>query len=329
MRRLFLVAIGLAASAVALYLAVRSVDLDATLDTIAAARLAPLLAALVLLFFSMVLRSWRWQRLLPVSPPVRRILPVLLVGYLGNAVLPVRLGEPIRSYLLARREGLSSAGVFGTSILERIVDLATLALMAFLATLAIGAPMWLTQLTGAAGAVALAILVVLVFVGIGPLLRLLHRFVGPEPGGVIGRLLGPLERFAVGIGGQAHGASVGQAVAISVPIFLTDATVCWLVARSLGIDLGPAESLIVIAIGALGTSIPSAPGYLGTFELAVSSAAGALGVPAPQALALAVLLHAITLVPLAIAGAVSLLMLGSGGLGTLARATELERRPPG
>ena len=73
---------------------------------------------------------------------------------------------------------------------------------------------------------------------------------------------------------------------------------------------------------------PWLPGYLGTFELAVSSAAGALGVPAPQALALAVLLHAITLVPLAIAGAVSLLMLGSGGLGTLARATELERRPP-
>lgn len=325
MRRLVLALVGLAASAVALYLAVRSVDLAATVGAIAAASLAPLLAAVVLLFVSMVLRSWRWQRLLPVAPPVRRILPVLLVGYLGNAVLPARLGEPIRSYLLARREGLSSAGVFGTSILERIVDLATLALMAFVATLAIGAPSWLTQLTGAAAGVAWAVLAVLVFVGMGPLLRLLHRLVGPAPDGAVGRLLGPLERFAVGVAGQARGASVGQAVAISVPIWLTDSTTCWLVARSLGIDLGPAETLIVVAVGALGTSIPSAPGYVGTFELAVSSAAGALGVPAVQALALAVLLHAITLLPLAIAGAVSLLMLGSGGLGTLARATELER----
>jgi glycosyltransferase 2 family protein len=67
--------------------------------------------------------------------PVRRIVPVLLIGYLGNAVLPARLGEPIRAHLLARREGLSSALVFGTAVLERIIDLATLAIIAFAAAL--------------------------------------------------------------------------------------------------------------------------------------------------------------------------------------------------
>ena len=77
-------------------------------------------------------------------------------------------------------------------------------------------------------------------------------------------------------------------------------------ARSLGIELTPAESLIIVAVGALGTSIPSAPGYVGTYELAVSSAAAAFGVPPEAALAFAVLLHAVTLLPLAIAGAVSL-----------------------
>lgn len=194
MRRLILALIGLAASAIALYLALRSVDLAAIGDAIAAASSAPLLGAVLLVFVTMWLRSWRWQRLLPVAPPVRRILPVLLVGYLGNAVLPARLGEAIRSYLLARREGLSSAGVFGTAILERIVDLATLALMAFLATWAIDAPAWLTQLTGVAAALALSVVAVLVFVGMGPLLRLLHRVVGPVPGEVGNRLLGPLER---------------------------------------------------------------------------------------------------------------------------------------
>jgi uncharacterized membrane protein YbhN (UPF0104 family) len=90
------------------------------------------------------------------------------------------------------------------------------------------------------------------------------------------------------------------------------------------------ESLIVVAVGALGTSIPSAPGYVGTYELAVSSAVGAFGVPPESSLALAILLHAVTLLPLAIAGAVSLVMIGGGSsLTSLARATEPERRTPG
>jgi uncharacterized membrane protein YbhN (UPF0104 family) len=123
---------------------------------------------------------------------------------------------------------------------------------------------------------------------------------------------------------------VAQAFAISVPVWLTDTATCWLVARSIGIDLSPAESLIVVAVGALGTSIPSAPGYVGTYELAVSSAVRAVGAPPELALAFAILLHAVTLLPLAIAGAVSLVMIGGGSsLTSLARATELERRTPG
>jgi glycosyltransferase 2 family protein len=328
-RRLILATVGLVASGVALYLVLRSVDLEATVQILVAASPLPLVAALVPLFGSMVLRSWRWQRLLPGPPSLLRILPVLLVGYLGNAVLPARLGEPIRAYLLARRESLSSAAVFGTVILERVLDLATLALMAFVATLLIAAPSWLTQLTAVAAALAISVVALLVFVGISPLVRLIHRLVGPEPGAIVGRLLGPLERFAMGVAGGARRSSVAQAFAISIPVWLADTATCSLVGRSLGIELTPAESLIIVAVGALGTSIPSAPGYIGTYELAVSGAAGAFGVAPETALAFAVLLHAVTLVPIAIAGAASLVMMGGGSLGSLARASELERGSPG
>src|SRR6478672_7910053 len=144
MRRIALTIIGLLISLVAIYLVLRSVDVHQTVETLSRAQVIPVLAALPLIAAGIALRSLRWQRLLARDAfvPVLRIVPVLLIGYLGNAVLPARLGEPIRSYVLARREGLSSARVFGTALLERIVDLATLALIAFVVALTLPVPAW-------------------------------------------------------------------------------------------------------------------------------------------------------------------------------------------
>ena len=78
------------------------------------------------------------------------------------------------------------------------------------------------------------------------------------------------------------------------------------VGRSLGLDLGVADAVLMGAVAVLATAIPAAPGYVGTFELAATSTAAALGVPRPEALALAVLVHVITVAPLALAGAVAI-----------------------
>src|SRR5438445_3373925 len=153
MRRVVVSLVGLVASAAAVVILLRSVDLGLTARAIGAAQVAPLLPTLPLVALGIWLRSWRWQRLLPEegrSVPVRRIVPVVLIGYLGNSVLPARLGEPIRAYVLARQESLSIAAVFGTALLERIVDLTVLAVMAFLAATLIGAPSWAVQLLGIA-----------------------------------------------------------------------------------------------------------------------------------------------------------------------------------
>ena len=95
------------------------------------------------------------------------------------------------------------------------------------------------------------------------------------------------------------------------------------VALALGVSLPFAGALLVVGVGALGTSIPSAPGYVGTYELAASATAGALGASGAAALGLAVVLHATTLLPVALSGAVALLLMGRGGLLRLAHeATE-------
>jgi len=71
----------------------------------------------------------------------------------------------------------------------------------------------------------------------------------------------------------------------------------------------------------LATAVPAAPGYVGTFELAATATAVALGVPRAEALAMAILVHVITLIPIAVAGAVVLIASGSR-LGSLAEEAE-------
>ena len=306
----------------------RSVDLDQTAAALGHTNVVLLGPCILLVGAGIALRAFRWQRLLPVRDgrvPVRRIAPILLIGYLGNTVLPARLGEPIRAYLLARREGLSSFEVLGTALIERIVDLCVLSVMAFVAAWAVGAPSWVVQLTGVAAAGSLLVILALTFVGLAPVVAFLERATRslhlPGAATIVVRL----ERFARGLGGQSQRVPVAQAAGLSIPIWLVDTTTCWLVAQSLGADLSPAAALLVIAVGGLGTSVPSAPGYIGTYELAASAAARAVGLAAPAALSLAIVTHVVTLLPVAVAGAVSMLVIGSGSLSRLAEAATASR----
>ena len=322
MRQVALGLLGALLSLAAIVIVVRSVDLGRTTQSIGSANLALLGPALALVAVGILMRSLRWQRLLPrfgAPPPVRRIVPVVLVGYLGNAVLPARLGEPIRAYLLARREGLSPAQVFGTAVLERIVDVATLAVMAFAATWLVHAPAWVIQLTAVAALGGAALVVLLATIGLRPLLRPLDAYIARRPGGRAEVLHRRLERFASGLGGSSQRVPIVEATLLSVPIWLADGAICWFVASALGLTLSYPGALLVVGVGALGTSIPSAPGYVGTYELAASATARALGAPGAAAVGLAVVLHALTLLPVALSGAAALLLIGRGGLLQLAR----------
>ena len=331
MRRVALSLLGLAASAIAVLVLVRSVDLGLTAQAIGSASILPLVPTVPLVAVGIALRSWRWQRLLPgtgSSVPVRRIVPVVLIGYLGNSVLPARLGEPIRAYVLARQESLSFAAVFGTALLERIVDLTVLALMAFGAAVAVQAPAWAVQLLAIAATGGSIIIAVLVVFGLEPSLRFAHRSLRRLGAGGVDRLLAPFERFAGGIGGRSRRGPLFQATVLSVLIWLVDGTITWLVAGSLGIGFSLAAAVLVVGVGGLGTSIPSAPGYVGTYELAMSTIARALGAAPETALGFALVLHVITLTPVALGGIVSLLTLGNGDLLALARASAVEQERP-
>ena len=323
---------GLAISLVALWVVVRSVDLGAAIDQVARANPAYLVVCLGAIAMQVGLRSVRWRLLLPRRDghpiPLYRIPPVLLVGYLGNAVLPARLGEPIRAYLIARRERVGALECFGSVVLERIVDTATLAVVAFVAAVAVGAPEWITRATAFVAIVCTVLIVGIVAIGVAPFVRFGRQVTGRLP--FLGRfepLLTRLDDFARGLDRPSRSAAIVVAVGVSGVCWMLDASIFWLVAQSIGVNVSFAAALLVAAVTVLGTALPSAPGYVGTFELAASATAQTLGVAAAPAFALAILAHAMTVLPSAFAGGVSLAAMDVS-LGRLAAdATDAENRP--
>ena len=316
--------LGILASLAALWLVLRSVDVGASIELLSRANPLPLVCVLGILTTQVLLRAFRWPLLLPATPAgatvrVRRVVPVLLVGYLGNAVLPMRLGEPIRAILVARREDLDAPESFGSVVLERVIDTATLAIVAFIASVAVGAPAWIVRGTGVAAVGGGVLTAALVVVGVGPLVGAVRRLARPLPGATRTEpILSRLGDFARGVDRPSRSRVMLVAVIISWACWMLDALTFSLVAASLGVSINPMAALLIAAVAVLGTALPSAPGYVGTFELAAATTAQTLGVAAAPALALAVLAHLLMVVPVAVAGALSLVAMDVN-LGRLAR----------
>jgi uncharacterized protein (TIRG00374 family) len=324
--------IGLGISAACVVFVLSSVDLGAAIEVLRQADITMLLIGCAFFLGCVALRSFTWLVLLPPRPdgsriPLPRVVPLVFIGLLGNTVLPARLGEVIRAYLVTQRERVSLGGALGSILLERIVDTSTLAVMAFGSALLLGVSGWVLTGTGILAAAGVAILVVLLTVGFRPLLSALRAIARIEVlrRGVLA-ILANLEEFVHWSGGTHRRASVAAAMAISVGLWSCSAAMFLFVSRSLGVDLNVTSAVLVMAVTVLATAIPSAPAYVGTYELAAVAVLTSIGVSPDAALAIAVVTHVISLVPTLVGGAASLAILGIDLGNTAASAVDERAR---
>jgi uncharacterized protein (TIRG00374 family) len=309
-RTVLLAAVGLIVSALAAFFLANAVDLAATVRVLATANLGMVGGAIGVLAVGLGVRIARWRLLLPRRRderlPLRRLIAPVLIGYLGNVILPARLGEGVRAASVWRREGIGLPETLGSVAIERVLDATVIAILGFLAAAWLGAPEWLVAGTAIVAAVASAILITLLS-GIGG-----HVASRVRPTGSRGvRLARAAERFLRAASVQDR-AGIWGALGLTGIAWILDAAIVWLGAGALSTSLDPPAAMAIAAVAVLGTAIPAAPGYVGTYELAASAAGTAVGLSAETALALAVLVHALTLVPLTIAGIVAAMTVGAG-----------------
>ena len=225
------------------------------------------------------LRGKVWQTLLQGQASFRDVFLTLNEGYLLNNLLPFRLGEVGRAYLLGRKAKLNFWQVFPSVILERMFDLILAAGLLVLTLPFIDRGGWDAQAGAGAQqatliAVAVGLLVALGFLGIYLLARYqgrvtawLERWSGRKPW--MQKLLGrQVETFFAGLQVLKEGRLFLRALvwmlinwACSVLLYLIflwaffpQATLVW--------------AMFVLAFGSFGIAAPSSPGGVGVFEWA-------------------------------------------------------------
>lgn len=301
----------------------RNAHLGRVWTEIAHARRELLLGAVGITVVTYVLRAVRWQRLLaPVGATrFRSVLRATIIGFAVTFVLPARAGEVVRPYLLARRENLSATAAFATIVIERLLDMMTVAGLFGLAVWAAGAPAAGTdpQLWGAvrwgAGLAALGAL------GLLGLLVLLTGRPIPLRGWVSGRarwlprsvarLAGrPVERFIAGCAVLRQPGLLARAVGLSVPLWLGIAAGIWLVTAAFNMRIPPSGTMVLLALLVVGVALPT-PGAIGGFHAAFQVGATAFyAVPTDRAVGAALVLHAISFVPVTVVGLIWLIQDG-------------------
>lgn len=281
--------IGLLLSAIFVALFFVTVDFRRLLDALMGANYIYVVPGIGLYLIGVWFRTVRWRRLLHhIRPiPTARLFPVVVVGYMANNLLPLRLGELVRSYYVGDREKVSKTGALVTIFIERLLDALTLLL--FIVVIAIFVPLiGLAEGLGEsfslpwpllAGAISIPFIVafgLLVVVAYAPtrartLISLLLRLL---PAALEGRLTHIADMFLEGLQSLKSPSTILVVFLLSAPVWLFEVGLFVLVGYSFGFheiyDSLPelvVAMVLVTAIANIGASIPAGPGGIGLFEL--------------------------------------------------------------
>lgn len=315
MRRWQIGLLGAGVSLLAAVFIVSEIDLGLLGDALQRARFVYVIPCILLLLAGLVTRALRWRLLLSGGLPLDRAFHIMNVAYLVNGVLPLRIGEVARIYLAARvQPPVPVLKSTSTIIVERLLDLLSVVLlMAF--ALVVGPVPDELRATGAFfGMVGFFGFLFLVFLArqrslahrllmwamdMLPFLKRLkidvwldHFLDGLLPLTQMRTLLAALGWSAV---------SWGLSVAAGFVLMYTFYDEASLVATCLYI---PAVAFAI--------AVPAVPGNLGTYELSILLALGAVGYGEPEtvAVAFAVLVHATNVAVHAITGVVGFIQEG-------------------
>jgi uncharacterized protein (TIRG00374 family) len=293
--------LGIAVSVGLLALAFRGVPLDElgrSLRDVRPLWLVPVLLTLPLRFW---LTAVRWQVLLrPVKLiGLHRLFAVTLIGFMANNILPARMGELVRAYALGKSESLSTSLSFATIVLERLFDGVTLLLFLVIGVVFRRPEPWIVWSAVASFCLYLAVLGALVWLRAG---RGVGWLLGWLPGRVRGKVTELVDAFALGLDVLGDARALGVTAVLSLLIWLVSVAGVWAMFAAASLDLPAYAAFLVLALVALAVGLPSAPGYVGTFQFGTVAALKLFAVPETTALSLSLVYHALNYIPITAAG---------------------------
>ncbi len=307
--------VGIIISAVLLYLALRGLKLAEVWDSIKTARYIWLLPGIAIYFMGVWVRSWRWHYMLrPLKKiPTSTMFPIVTIGYMGNNIYPARAGEILRAVILKQREDVPVSASLATVIVERVFDGVVMLAFVFLN---LGELAKLTTDSGIIGNIQqvafwgaiVFITALLVFL----LAAMFPQYTQKIADWFIQRFM-PVRlrektsqiasRFLTGLESLRSPQEALMIFFTSFIIWLFETGKYWFVMHAFNFEVSFFALMLMNGIVNLATTIPSAPGYLGTFDAPGIALLSAYGVPPEMATSYTLVLHAALWFPITALGA--------------------------
>jgi glycosyltransferase 2 family protein len=287
-----------------------------------------MLVPYVLTFLTKV---WRWRTLF--HPDEGRVsfgllFSALMISYIP---LPLRTGEVARGVIASARSGMPAPRVFSTILVEKVLDVLTLLLLLGISLPFVGLP---KETQGSAALLGVGVLVVA--------LVLLGLVLKPDIARSLVRLVAARlpSRFGPRIEQATDHALQGLAPLSNPPVALrlglwslatwgVNSVTVYLMLLAFNLTVTPMAAVVLVVVTNLSMAVPSAPGYIGPFELAVVAVLSALGQPKEVTQTFAIVYHFIGLAPVALMGVIAAIQQGVGlsGLRPTAAAAEPALQP--
>jgi uncharacterized protein (TIRG00374 family) len=307
--------LGMLISVVFMYFALSKLRLGDVWATLKTAQFLWLIPGVLIYFVAVWARAWRWHYLLrPIKKiPTAKMWPVVAIGYMGNNIYPYRAGEVLRAAVLKNREGVPISASLATIIVERVFDAVVMLGFVFFNLPELAR---LNVSSGFVGSIhALTIWGSIIFIGVLAIFLLAAMFprvtvrivdwcidhfvpsrFRQKAGGLEHRFLDGLESLR----------SPQEALMIfvtSVVIWLLETGKYWFVMHAFNFQVSFFALMLMNGIVNLAGILPSAPGYIGTFDLPGIAVLTAYSVPGEVAAGYTLTLHAALWLPITVLGA--------------------------
>jgi uncharacterized protein (TIRG00374 family) len=299
--------LGVVISAVFLYLALRGLELDKAWLVMRTASYWWIIPGVLVYFFGVWARTWRWHYMLRPIKAVSlvRLFPVVVIGYMGNNVYPARAGELIRAYVLRKKEAVSISASLATIIVERIFDGVIMLLFVFVSLPLTPMPAELRQVVVLFSLLFFGALAVFFVIAASPARSqavynwFIARLVPPRFQDLA---RGLLDRFMDGLHCLRSGRDILMIFVTSLVIWLAETVKYWFVMHSFDFSVPFYVLMLMNGVVNLATTIPSAPGYVGTFDAPGIKVLEQFGVDRAIATSYTLVLHAALWLPITLLG---------------------------
>jgi uncharacterized protein (TIRG00374 family) len=299
--------LGMVISLVCLVLVLRNIDYRDVLGALAGADYIWLIPASLPLAATIASKVLRWQLLFPQDHSKlhrRKLLAALMISYAMNTILPARLGELARAYVIGESENVGKSLALSTIVVEKILDVLTLLLILVLLLPFVSLPSWIRQP---------ALLMTPLFLGLMALvlalayqrsrtLGLARVLLARVPRLNADKALGTLESALSGFDALGSVRANLLLWSWSLAVWVTSGLFILMVMLAFHIEAPASAAFLALCVTSLGMTVPSSPGYIGVYHWLVVATLQIFAVERELALSFAFALHAVTFIPLTVVG---------------------------